>query len=75
MTCLEATVNDLCMKNGTIVGAEISYKNGEKGVKIRAPLTIIADGIFSKFRKTFITKSLVTQSSFVGYFFFLLNQD
>jgi squalene monooxygenase len=66
VSCLEATVNDLKWKNDRIVGVDISYKNGEKGVQITAPLTIIADGCFSKFRKHFIQKAPVAKSSFVG---------
>jgi squalene monooxygenase len=66
VSCLEATVNDLKWKKDRIVGVDISYKNGEKGVQINAPLTIIADGCFSKFRKYFTPKVPVAKSSFVG---------
>jgi squalene monooxygenase len=66
VSCLEATVNNLTWKKDVIVGVDISYKNGEKGVQISAPLTIIADGCFSKFRKHFIQKVPVAKSSFVG---------
>lgn len=31
-----------------------------------APLTVIADGVFSKFRKQFITKPVSVTSHFVG---------
>lgn len=34
VSCLEATVNDLKWKNNCIVGVDVSYKNGEKGVQV-----------------------------------------
>ena len=67
---MEATVNDLIHKNDKIVGCSISFKNGEKGVQIRAPLTLIADGCFSKFRKQFVNKTPIAKSNFVGYVLF-----
>lgn len=36
-------------------------------VSYSAPLTVIADGCFSKFRKQFIEKPVETTSHFVGY--------
>jgi len=49
---------------GTIVGVEFK----EKGIKKRAfaPLTICADGLFSKFRQHFIRGKTEAASSFVG---------
>ncbi|WWC70525.1 uncharacterized protein I206_104476 [Kwoniella pini CBS 10737] len=78
VTVLEATVKDLvfCEHTNRVIGISASFKTAESdeitssGIvkKIYAPITIIADGCFSKFRLTpgMRTPKPVTRSHFVG---------
>lgn len=43
-----------------------SESNESTRVKVYAPLTIVADGCFSKFRRQIITKKPIVKSNFVG---------
>lgn len=51
-TILEATVRDLiyCPHSKQVIGVKCTAKGSAEEVKLYAPLTIIADGCFSKFR-------------------------
>lgn len=62
------TVNTLIEEeDGTVRGVEYKDKiTGEK-ITVRAPLTIVADGCFSKFRKTLVKNSASVSSKFYGY--------
>ncbi|KAJ1567596.1 Squalene epoxidase, partial [Nowakowskiella sp. JEL0078] len=63
--CLEATVNQLIIDSAeTVTGAIVSSKGIEK--KIKAPLTIVTDGCFSKFRKIFTKTTPKLKSHFAG---------
>ena len=75
VTGLEATVNELIVKDEFVQGVICSFKDGPRGVAVRfleshnqikAPLTIVADGCFSKFRKHIDSKPIVCKSNFVG---------
>jgi squalene monooxygenase len=73
ITTLEATVMEILtegtVKDALVQGVEYSIKSesGESNrVKVFAPLTIIADGCFSKFRRQVIAKKPIVKSNFVG---------
>ncbi|ODN74363.1 hypothetical protein L202_06775 [Cryptococcus amylolentus CBS 6039] len=69
VTVLEATVRDLlfCQHTNKVIGVSAAPK-GADAQKHYAPLTIVADGCFSKFRLTPGTRTRVpdTRSHFVG---------
>lgn len=54
-------------ENGVVQGVE--YKDKETGdrVEVKAPLTIVADGCFSKFRKGLVKNAASVSSKFYGY--------
>ncbi|BFZ54244.1 Squalene epoxidase [Savitreella phatthalungensis] len=65
VTKLEATVTKLVADDehdGVIVGVKTN-----SGEHYWAPLTVVADGCFSKFRSTYIPKKPVVRSNFVGF--------
>ncbi|KAJ1031216.1 hypothetical protein NDA18_002434 [Ustilago nuda] len=72
MTPYEATVRDLIKdKVGKVVGVSATWKRTPEGqpgaFELRAPLTIVADGCFSKFRRTHGSSIQPTiRSNFVG---------
>ncbi|XP_065154786.1 squalene monooxygenase [Paramisgurnus dabryanus] len=63
---VEGTVTSLEEEEGCVTG--IQYREKESGItkEIYAPLTIVADGCFSKFRKNLISKKAKVSSHFVG---------
>lgn len=66
---IEGTVNSLLTKDGDnnhVTG--VVYKNKATGEELilNAPLTIVADGCFSKFRKELTTSEVQVPSHFVG---------
>ncbi|CAO3581288.1 unnamed protein product [Absidia cylindrospora] len=69
VTVLEMTVNSLIRKDGQeqVVGVVAQEKGKKDPVKFYAPLTIVADGIFSKFRKEFTDLKPDVRSNFVGF--------
>ena len=72
VTPYEATVRDLLTDgDGKVVGVSATWKKPPQGqseaFELRAPLTIIADGCFSKFRRTYGSSIQPTvRSNFVG---------
>ncbi|CAO3616543.1 unnamed protein product [Mucor hiemalis] len=68
VTVKELTVNTLLREEGyeKVIGVSAQSKDGEEH-KFYAPLTIVCDGLFSKFRKEFTTKSPDVRSNFVGF--------
>ncbi|ETS60887.1 hypothetical protein PaG_04806 [Moesziomyces aphidis] len=72
VTPYEATVRDtLKDASGTVVGISATWKKAPEGqpdaFELRAPLTIVADGCFSKFRRTHGSSIQPTvRSNFVG---------
>ncbi|XP_074540196.1 squalene monooxygenase [Halichoeres trimaculatus] len=66
VTFIEGTVTSLQEEDGCITG--LQYKDKETGdtKEICAALTVVADGCFSKFRKTLISGKAKTSSHFVG---------
>lgn len=72
VTCFEAAVRELLEdEHGRTVGVLASLKNAEsqssKDISVQASLTIVADGCFSKFRRTHGSSiSPLVRSNFVG---------
>ncbi|TPX59834.1 hypothetical protein PhCBS80983_g02218 [Powellomyces hirtus] len=72
VTPVEGTAGALipCPVTDQIIGCSYTYrdKSGEtRSRNVYAPLTIVADGCFSKFRKQHITKDVTSKSNFVGF--------
>ncbi|KAI2654962.1 squalene monooxygenase [Labeo rohita] len=63
---VEGTVTSLEEEDGCVTG--IQYREKDSGMikEIHAPLTIVADGCFSKFRKNLISGKAKVSSHFVG---------
>uniref|UniRef100_A0A8C5PI09 Squalene monooxygenase n=1 Tax=Leptobrachium leishanense TaxID=445787 RepID=A0A8C5PI09_9ANUR len=63
---IEGTVMQLLEEDNTILG--VQYRDKETGdvKELRAPLTVVADGLFSKFRKDLISGNVTVSSHFVG---------
>ncbi|XP_016338799.1 squalene monooxygenase-like [Sinocyclocheilus anshuiensis] len=62
----EGTVTSLEEEDGCVTG--IQYKEKDSGMikEVHAPLTVVADGCFSKFRKNLISGKAKVSSHFVG---------
>ncbi|CAG8438582.1 8709_t:CDS:10 [Ambispora leptoticha] len=70
VTVYEGTANEiiLCPITDCAIGVSCSKKGeSEFTINFYAPLTIIADGCFSKFRRDFIPKQVTVKSNFVGF--------
>ncbi|MEE6463145.1 hypothetical protein FKM82_005800 [Ascaphus truei] len=63
---IEGTVQQLLEEDDTVLG--VQYRDKETGdvKELRAPLTVVADGLFSKFRKNLISDQVKVSSHFVG---------
>ncbi|XP_076869192.1 squalene monooxygenase [Brachyhypopomus gauderio] len=63
---VEGTVISLDEEDGCVTG--VHYREKESGMikEIHAPLTIVADGCFSKFRKNLVSGKVKVSSHFVG---------
>lgn len=66
VTFIEGTVNSLEEVDGCVTG--VQYKDKETGDNkvIHASLTVVADGCFSKFRKSLVSGKAQISSHFVG---------
>ncbi|XP_070768712.1 squalene monooxygenase [Enoplosus armatus] len=66
VTFVEGTVTSLQEEDGCVTG--LHYKDKETGdvKEIQAALTVVADGCFSKFRKSLVSGKAHTSSHFVG---------
>ncbi|XP_053183312.1 squalene monooxygenase [Scomber japonicus] len=66
VTVVEGTVTSLDEEDGCVTG--VHYKDKETGdiKEIRAALTVVADGCFSKFRKSLVSGKAHISSHFVG---------
>ncbi|XP_064629873.1 squalene monooxygenase-like isoform X2 [Lineus longissimus] len=63
---IEGTVIRLLEKDGVTIGVHYREKETGETKDIHAPLTVVADGCFSKFRKHLVKESVETTSHFVG---------
>ncbi|XP_012678585.1 squalene monooxygenase [Clupea harengus] len=63
---IEGTVTSLEEEDDCVTG--IKYREKESGdiKEIHAPLTVVADGCFSKFRKSLVSEKVQVSSHFVG---------
>ncbi|OCT75038.1 squalene monooxygenase [Xenopus laevis] len=63
---IEGSVTQLLEENDIVIG--VQYRDKETGdtKALHAPLTVVADGVFSKFRKNLITGQVKVSSHFVG---------
>ncbi|KAJ3072492.1 Squalene epoxidase, partial [Quaeritorhiza haematococci] len=70
VTCLEGAASSLIHDPTTnqVIGVSVSLKENDETVtkEFFAPLTFVADGCFSKFRKQFITKDVTVRDHFIG---------
>lgn len=64
---IEGVVLQLLEEDDAVVG--VQYRDKETGdiKELHAPLTVVADGIFSKFRKNLISSKVSVTSHFVGF--------
>ncbi|KAL2084293.1 hypothetical protein ACEWY4_019811 [Coilia grayii] len=63
---IEGTVTSLEEEDDCVTGVQYRDKESGQMKKIHAPLTVVADGCFSKFRKTLVSGKVKTSSHFVG---------
>uniref|UniRef100_A0A3B1IYN8 Squalene monooxygenase n=1 Tax=Astyanax mexicanus TaxID=7994 RepID=A0A3B1IYN8_ASTMX len=66
VTFVEGTVTSLEEEDGCVTGIQYREKDSGKLKEIYAPLTIVADGCFSKFRKNLTSGKAKVSSHFVG---------
>ncbi|XP_066235571.1 squalene monooxygenase [Saccopteryx leptura] len=64
---IEGAVLQLLEEDDAVIG--VQYRDKETGdlKELHAPLTVVADGIFSKFRKNLISNKVSVSSHFVGF--------
>uniref|UniRef100_A0A673ULX9 Squalene monooxygenase n=1 Tax=Suricata suricatta TaxID=37032 RepID=A0A673ULX9_SURSU len=64
---IEGIVLQLLEEDDAVMG--VQYRDKETGdiKELRAPLTVVADGLFSKFRKNLISNKVSVSSHFVGF--------
>ncbi|XP_007538627.2 squalene monooxygenase isoform X1 [Erinaceus europaeus] len=64
---IEGIVLQLLEEDDVVTG--VQYKDKETGVikELHAPLIVVADGLFSKFRKNLISSKVSVSSHFVGF--------
>ncbi|XP_033983097.1 squalene monooxygenase [Trematomus bernacchii] len=66
VTMLEGTVTTLLEEDGCVTGVQFRDKETGDIKEIHAGLTVVADGCFSKFRKSLVAAKAQTSSHFVG---------
>lgn len=65
VTMIEATVSTLIETQDRVTG--VTYKRNDSVTEAYAPLVIVADGLFSKFREELVGTKPIVNSSFVGF--------
>ncbi|XP_073787559.1 squalene monooxygenase isoform X2 [Danio rerio] len=63
---IEGTVTYLEEENGCVKGVQYKDKDSGKIQRLHAPLTVVADGCFSNFRKSLSSETVQVCSNFVG---------
>lgn len=66
VTYIEGTVNKVIEENGTVVGVSFKSNDSDSIEIVRAPLTVVADGCFSRLRKDLVKALPETKSNFIG---------
>uniref|UniRef100_A0A0B7BJX4 Squalene monooxygenase n=1 Tax=Arion vulgaris TaxID=1028688 RepID=A0A0B7BJX4_9EUPU len=62
VTYIEGTVSKLVEDNNVVVGVQYKTKGSDDIHTIYAPLTVVVDGCFSKFRKELVTEQVTVTS-------------
>jgi squalene monooxygenase len=65
-TYIEGSVSKLIEENGVIKGVEYKDKESGETKTVLAPMTVVADGCFSKFRKELVANKPEVKSHFIG---------
>lgn len=65
VTIIQGTVTELIEEDDIVKG--VIYKDGATKERLEAPLVVVCDGIFSKFRKDIVHNKPISNSSFVGF--------
>ncbi|XP_063968394.1 squalene monooxygenase-like [Lytechinus pictus] len=68
VTYIEGTVTTIIEEKGRVVGVEYKKKGEQEKKTLLAPLTVVADGTFSKFRKQFSMASHEKMKTPTSYF-------
>ncbi|XP_077207635.1 squalene monooxygenase [Paroedura picta] len=63
---IEGTVLQLLEEEESVVGVQYREKETGDTKELHAPLTVVADGLFSKFRKNLVSNKVKVPSHFVG---------
>ncbi|XP_024124166.1 squalene monooxygenase [Oryzias melastigma] len=63
---IEGTVNSLLEEDGCVTGVQYKDKDSGELKEIHAALTVVADGCFSKFRKSLVPGKAKISSHFIG---------
>ncbi|KAM7124017.1 squalene monooxygenase [Ciconia boyciana] len=63
---IEGTVLQLLEEDDCVVGVQYKDKQTGDTKQLHAPLTVVADGLFSKFRKNLVSNKVTVSSHFVG---------
>ncbi|ESO95888.1 hypothetical protein LOTGIDRAFT_144418, partial [Lottia gigantea] len=66
VTYIEAMAHKLIEDKGVVIGVQYKTKGDNSVKEVYAPLTIVADGCFSKFRKQLVKEDVTVYSHFVG---------
>ncbi|XP_043922870.1 squalene monooxygenase-like [Protopterus annectens] len=66
VTVIEGNVTSLLEENACVIGVQYKDKEGGDVKKLYAPLTLVADGIFSNLRKSLISRKPQVTSQFTG---------
>ncbi|ODV89812.1 hypothetical protein CANCADRAFT_144303 [Tortispora caseinolytica NRRL Y-17796] len=68
VTCVTATVNELLRdeETGRVVGVSCTDKESNETLQYHAPLTIVLEGLFSKFRSQFVKSTIKVDSHFAA---------
>jgi len=66
VTYIEGTVSKLIEEKGVVTGVTYKEKDSDEVKTYQAPLTVVADGCFSRFRKDLVTTKPAVKSHFVG---------
>nr|XP_061805033.1 squalene monooxygenase [Nerophis lumbriciformis] len=66
VTFVEGTVMSLQEEDGCVTGVQYKHKDSGDIKEVRAALTVVADGCFSKFRKSLVPGKAHVSSHFVG---------
>jgi squalene monooxygenase len=70
---IQGTVTEIVKENQTVKGVQID--TNQETMTVNAPLTLLSDGIFSRFREEFHPQKKKTMSQFVGLLLYNVPSD